>query len=120
QLCPSPARQFPVAGNPGGPRLGAPAPVPQPPAQAGYGQADDLAVLADELGIWLSHQPQPGHHLAPQRAGADGPSIEFLARVTAQENLLRLIDDPRSSDASVRLRDALGLTGREADVMLWI
>src|SRR5690606_40652349 len=52
--------------------------------------------------------------------GADGPSIEFLARVSAQENLLRLIDDPRSSDASVRLRDALGLTGREADVMLWI
>ncbi|TKA93094.1 response regulator transcription factor [Halopseudomonas bauzanensis] len=88
--------------------------------QAGYGQAEDLAVLGDELSTWLSHQPQPGHHLAPQRAGADGPSIEFLARVSAQENLLRLIDNPRSNDASARLRDALGLTGREADVMLWI
>lgn len=88
--------------------------------QAGYGQAGDLKVLADELGIWLAHQPHPGHHLVPQRVSAEGPSIEFLARVSAEENLLRLIDNPRSSDASVRLREALGLTVREADVMLWI
>jgi len=112
--------QYLFAVDQGGQMLWATPQVHQPLHQAGYGQADDLAVLADELGTWLSHQPQPGHHLAPQRAGADGPSIEFLARVSAQENLLRLIDNPRSNDASARLRDALGLTGREADVMLWI
>lgn len=112
--------QYLFAVDQGGQMLWATPQVHQRLHQAGYGQAGDLALLADELGIWLDHQPQPGHHLAPQRAGADGPSIEFLARVSAQENLLRLIDDPRSSDASVRLRDALGLTGREADVMLWI
>lgn len=112
--------QYLFAVDQGGQLLWATPQVRQRLSQSGYGQAGDLAVLADELGIWLSHQPQPGHHLAPQRAGADGPSIKFLARVSAQENLLRLIDDPRSSDASVRLRDALGLTGREADVMLWI
>ncbi|WP_185267546.1 response regulator transcription factor [Halopseudomonas xiamenensis] len=112
--------QYLFAVDQGGQMLWATPQVHQRLHQAGYGQAEDLALLADELGIWLDHQPQPGHHLAPQRAGADGPSIEFLARVSAQENLLRLIDDPRSSDASVRLRDALGLTGREADVMLWI
>lgn len=112
--------QYLFAVDQGGQMLWATPQVHQRLHQAGYGQAGDLALLADELGIWLDHQLQPGHHLAPQRAGADGPSIEFLARVSAQENLLRLIDDPRSSDASVRLRDALGLTGREADVMLWI
>lgn len=88
--------------------------------QCGYAHTDDLQLLAGELATWLSHAPQPGHHLTPARASKDGPVIEFLASVSAQEHLLRLVDNPRSDDACERLRDHFGLTGREADVMLWI
>lgn len=88
--------------------------------QSGYGQIEDLTALAAELADWLGHHPEPGHHLALSRDKADGPAVEFLASVSGQEILLRLIDRQQGSDATERLREVFALTGREADVMLWI
>jgi DNA-binding response OmpR family regulator/DNA-binding CsgD family transcriptional regulator len=86
----------------------------------GYGQAEDLTALSSELAEWLAHKPEPGHHFSPARAGAKGPAVEYLASVSEQEILLRLSDRQQGSDATERLKETFGLTGREADVMLWI
>lgn len=68
---------------------------------------------------WLQHAPEPGHHL--QLEGSGGAlKIEFLARVSAEETLLRLEDNNQSADVTARLREKFSVTTREADVLLWI
>jgi DNA-binding CsgD family transcriptional regulator len=114
------AGQFLFAVNGQGELLWATPQVHQRMNQCGYAQPDAIMVFAREVAAWLAHRPQPGHHLAVEHDGQGVLNIEFLAQVSAQENLLRLVDRQQDSDATERLREAFGLTGREADVMLWI
>ena len=89
-------------------------------SQCGYGQASELTDLYRELATWLRHDPQPGHHFTPVRADDAGPAIEFLARLSQQEHLLRLVEQHTSGQTVERLRERFGLTGREAEVLLWM
>jgi DNA-binding NarL/FixJ family response regulator len=89
-------------------------------SEAGYGRDGDLQDLAGEIAGWLQRDPQPGHHLRPVRGGSEGPAIEFLARVSPGELLLRLVDARAGDEAAGRLRERFGLTSREAEVLLWI
>lgn len=114
------AGQFLFAVNGMGEMLWATPQVHQRLNQCGYAKPDALAGFAADVTAWLGHRPQPGHHLAVEHGSQGVLNIEFLAQVSAQENLLRLIDRQQDSDATERLREAFGLTGREADVMLWI
>lgn len=87
--------------------------------QCGFGNPEALQQLEDKLATWLGHNPQAGHHMSLTSDGS-GPGIEFLASVSPRENLLRLVDVSSSDDATERLRQKFAVTGREADVLLWI
>lgn len=87
--------------------------------QVGYQTPEQWRSLEQQLASWIGHTPLPGHHL-PLGDAPGSPAIEFLARVSSQEHLLRLVEVSKDSDATERLRDKFALTGREADVMLWI
>jgi DNA-binding response OmpR family regulator/DNA-binding CsgD family transcriptional regulator len=74
--------------------------------------------LAPQLDRWLSHQPEPGHQLS--LTGLKHPlSIRLIAHHTNQETLLKLVDEERSQGPA-QLKDALGLTERESDVLYWV
>jgi len=88
-------------------------------AQSGLQQPDNLQALEQQLAHWLSHGPQAGHHMTPEGLG-ESPGVEFLAAISAQEFLLRLVEVSSTSDATERLRETFAVTGREADVLLWI
>ncbi|GAB2586174.1 response regulator transcription factor [Nitrincola alkalisediminis] len=74
--------------------------------------------LEAKLPLWLEHLPQPGHTI---RLKDDvGPGVEFLAKLSADEFLLRLIDVDSSEQATDKLKHHFPITTREADVLLWI
>lgn len=88
-------------------------------SQVGYQAPEHWQALEQQLARWIGHTPLPGHHL-PLGDAPGSPAIEFLASISPQEHLLRLVEVSKDSDATERLRDKFALTGREADVMLWI
>src|SRR5690606_15794670 len=47
-------------------------------------------------------------------------SVEFLALVDNKEYLLRLSDAPKPAAATDTFKQQFAVTGREADVLLWI
>lgn len=74
--------------------------------------------LALQLQRWLSHLPEPGHQL--NLTGLEHPlSIRLVAQHTRQETLLKLIDEERTA-GPVQLKDTLGLTERESEVLYWV
>lgn len=74
--------------------------------------------LAPQLQRWLSHLPDPGHQLT--LTGLEHPlSIRLVAQHTHQETLLKLVDEERTAGPT-RLKDALGLTERESEVLYWV
>lgn len=74
--------------------------------------------LAPQLQRWLSHQPDPGHQL--NLAGLQHPlSIRLVAQHTHQETLLKLVDEERAPGPA-QLKDTLGLTERESEVLYWV
>lgn len=88
--------------------------------QGGQGQG---AGLESSLSAWLARGPEPGHHFkldADTRLVDRALDVEFLARVSAEEHLLRLVDSNQPEDATARLKEAFAVTQREADVLLWI
>lgn len=85
----------------------------------GLSTAQGLGNLEDRLADWLSHQPQPGHHLKPDDDRRQ-IGIEYLACIAGQEHLLRLINVDTATETTDRLREQFALTIREADVLLWI
>ena len=87
--------------------------------RAGLNQSEEHSVLSSLLLGWLNRQPEPGHQL-PIPSDAGGLQVEFLARVSSDELLLRLTQTRQASDTTDRLREQFGLTNREADVLLWI
>ena len=74
--------------------------------------------LASQLRHWLGHGPEPGHQLT--LTGLDHAlSIRLIARHTHQETLLKLIDEERAAGPAL-LKNSLGLTERESEVLYWV
>lgn len=89
--------------------------------QCGFGRAAELKQLSGELAGWLRHGPQPGYQFTPACAKKDaGSVVEFLASISAEEHLLRVVDNHTSTETVDRLRGHFNLTGREAEVLIWI
>lgn len=87
--------------------------------KAGFVTTEETGKLESRLSTWMDHSPSPGHHMNLNDEG-NGPNIEFLASISSREHLLRLIDLNSNEDATQRLREGFSVTGREADVLLWI
>ncbi|WP_027328678.1 response regulator transcription factor [Marinimicrobium agarilyticum] len=87
--------------------------------KAGLDNPDTQPILAQQLREWLSHNPTTGHKL-PLRDLAQAITLEFLAPLDEQDILLRLLETPTAGSETHCLREAFGVTGREADVLLWI
>lgn len=87
--------------------------------KAGFAATGEASELESRLSTWMKHSPNPGHHMS-LNDDSKGPSIEFLASISAHEHLLRLVDLKSNEDTIQRLREAFSVTGREADVLLWI
>ena len=87
--------------------------------KAGIEFSENRGSLAGVLVDWLARNPEPGHQL-PVLDDAHGIRLEFLAQVSSDEILLRLVQVRPQSDATDLLREQFELTAREADVLLWI
>jgi DNA-binding NarL/FixJ family response regulator len=81
------------------------------------------AALASTLAAFIGERGRPG---APATvdfsAGDDAPTLQFsyLGPSGADEYLLRLSRTEDGATSEEALRSAFGLTGREAEVLLWI
>ncbi|GGX43854.1 response regulator transcription factor [Saccharospirillum salsuginis] len=74
--------------------------------------------LAEQVAQWLSHGPEPEHQLG--LTGLDQPlSVRLIARQDNGETLLKLIEDEHASGPR-RLKETLGLTDRESQVLYWV
>lgn len=74
--------------------------------------------LPNQLQNWLQRQHDPGHVLSLN--GLDSAlSIRFLQRLEGEEVLLRL-EEAQQQSGEVQLREELGLTLRESEVLFWI
>jgi len=68
---------------------------------------------------WLKHKPETGNQLKlPQLV--QPLTIEMLNFIDHREYLLRLSNPHKPADDTHALREQFGVTGREADVLLWI
>jgi len=78
-----------------------------------------ISRLPSLLMDWLKHKPETGHHLKlPQLVHP--LSIEMLNFIDSREYLLRLSNPHKPADDTHALKEQFGVTGREADVLLWI
>lgn len=75
--------------------------------------------LQNELRQWLAHHPVPGHALTLELL-RDPIRVQFLALIDGREHLLRLSAITAPADTTETLRNHFSLTGREAEVLLWI
>ncbi|WP_394168549.1 response regulator [Saccharospirillum alexandrii] len=74
--------------------------------------------LASQLRHWLGHGPEPSHQLT--LTGLDHAlSIRLIAQHTHQETLLKLVDEERAAGPAL-LKNSLGLTERESEVLYWV
>lgn len=68
---------------------------------------------------WLKHKPETGNQLKlPQLV--QPLTIEMLNFIDHREYLLRLSNPHKPADDTHALKEQFGVTGREADVLLWI
>lgn len=82
--------------------------------------AESLSVrLPGLLQTWLKHKPQTGHSLKLPEL-VQPLTIEMLNFIDNREYLLRLSNPHKPADDTLALRDQFSVTGREADVLLWI
>jgi DNA-binding response OmpR family regulator/DNA-binding CsgD family transcriptional regulator len=75
--------------------------------------------LASVLADWLKHKPETGHHLKLPNL-LQPLTIEMLNLIDNREYLLRLSNPHKPADDTHALKEQFGVTGREADVLLWI
>lgn len=75
--------------------------------------------LASVLTDWLKHKPETGHHLKLPNL-LQPLTIEMLNFIDNREYLLRLSNPHKPADDTHALKEQFGVTGREADVLLWI
>jgi len=82
--------------------------------------AEKLSVrLPSLLQGWLKHKPQTGHSLKIPEL-LQPLTIEMLNFIDNREYLLRLSNPHQPADDTLALKEQFGVTGREADVLLWI
>lgn len=86
---------------------------------AGAGDASQQAAITLALRQWIGHQPINGQVLTLDFL-PHALSVEFLALVDGKEYLLRLSDLPKPAAATDAFKVQFAVTGREADVLLWI
>ncbi len=85
----------------------------------------EQTLLAPELRLWRARLAEDAEGRAPERsmtlAAPGGRQIEvsFIGRIGPGEFLLRLVEADPQADAMI-LRQRLGVTAREAEVLLWI
>lgn len=74
--------------------------------------------LVPQVKLWLMHAPEVGHSLTLQEL--DYPlTLKFMGFTEQQDALLKL-EDGEKPTGSVRLREELGLTDRESQVLHWL
>jgi len=84
--------------------------------------ADSIALTAateQQLREWISHKPETGRQLALQQL-AQELKVEMLNLIDGKEYLLRLTNPHKPADDTHSLKQHFLVTGREADVLLWI
>ncbi|WP_062066808.1 response regulator [Cellvibrio sp. OA-2007] len=84
--------------------------------------ADSIALthtISQQLREWISHKPETGRQLPLQQLTQE-LSVEMLNLIDGKEYLLRLTNPPKPADDTQSLKQQFAVTGREADVLLWI
>lgn len=75
--------------------------------------------VSQQLRDWLSHKPEPGRQLT--LGGLAKPfNVEILSLMDSKEFLLRLNKSHEPAEDVQTLKQQFSVTGREADVLLWI
>lgn len=75
--------------------------------------------ITQQLRDWISHKPETGRQLLLQQLSTD-LSVEMLNLIDGKEYLLRLTPAHKPADDTQSLKQQFAVTGREADVLLWI
>lgn len=74
--------------------------------------------LKPQLSRWLSHQPKLNQQL--KLSNLEYPlAVRLISQHDDNEVLLKLVDGEKPEGSSV-LKDQLGLTGRESEVLFWV
>lgn len=84
--------------------------------------ADSTALthaISQQLREWISHKPETGRQLSLLKV-AQELSVEMLNLIDGKEYLLRLTNPHKPADDTQSLKHQFSVTGREADVLLWI
>lgn len=84
--------------------------------------ADSIALthtISQQLREWISHKPETGRQLPLQQVTQE-LSVEMLNLIDGKEYLLRLTNPHKPADDTQSLKHQFSVTGREADVLLWI
>jgi DNA-binding response OmpR family regulator/DNA-binding CsgD family transcriptional regulator len=84
--------------------------------------ADSIALtqtISQQLREWISHKPETGRQLPLQQVTQE-LSVEMLNLIDGKEYLLRLTNPHKPADDTQSLKQQFSVTGREADVLLWI
>ena len=84
--------------------------------------ADSIAlthIISQQLREWISHKPETGRQLPLQQVTQE-LSVEMLNLIDSKEYLLRLTNPHKPADDTQSLKHQFSVTGREADVLLWI
>lgn len=77
------------------------------------------ASIKNQLCDWLSHKPEAGRQLT--LAGLPtAMNVEMLSLIDGKEYLLRLSNCHEPAKDALALKQQFSVTGREADVLLWI
>ncbi|AQT62169.1 DNA-binding response regulator [Cellvibrio mixtus] len=75
--------------------------------------------ITQQLRDWISHKPETGRQLSLQQLSTE-LSVEMLNLIDGKEYLLRLTPAHKPADDTQSLKQQFSVTGREADVLLWI
>jgi len=84
--------------------------------------ADSIALtqtISQQLREWITHKPETGRQLPLQQVTQE-LSVEMLNLIDGKEYLLRLTNPHKPADDTQSLKHQFLVTGREADVLLWI
>jgi DNA-binding response OmpR family regulator/DNA-binding CsgD family transcriptional regulator len=84
--------------------------------------ADSIALtnsISQQLREWISHKPETGRQLSLQQLTKE-LSVEMLNLIDDKEYLLRLTNPHKPTDDTRSFIQQFAVTGREADVLLWI
>lgn len=84
--------------------------------------ADSIALthsISQQLREWINHKPETGRQLPLQQVTQE-LNVEMLNLIDGKEYLLRLTNPPKPADDTQSLKQQFSVTGREADVLLWI